>query len=73
MAVIDYDRVKDKNDIEVVLGLGVIGKVGETGYRSFTLMDIFEDAVYDNKDFSPDKILNITVKQLGTKCLHIPI
>lgn len=73
MAVIDYDKVKDKNDIEVVLGLGVIGKVGETGYRSFTLKDIFDDAVYRNKDFSPDKILNITVKQLGTRCLHIPI
>ena len=73
MAVIDYDKVKDKNDIEVVLGLGVIGKVGETGYRSFTLHDIFEDAVYHNKNFSPDKILDITVKQLGTKCLHIPI
>ncbi|HBM2975715.1 TPA: SIR2 family protein [Klebsiella michiganensis] len=73
LAVIDYDKIKDKEDIEIVLGLGVIGKVGETGYRSFTLKDIFDDVVYNNKNFSPDKILNVTVKQIGTKCQYIPI
>ncbi|VTP16590.1 hypothetical protein PUATCC27989T_04565 [Phytobacter ursingii] len=73
MAVIDYDKIKDKDDIEIVFGLGVIGKVGETGYRSITLKDIFDDAVFENKDFSPEKILNITVKQLGYKCQYIPI
>lgn len=73
MAVIDYDKIIDKDDIEVVFGLGVIGKVGETGYRSITLKDIFDDVIFANKEFSPDKILKITVQQLGTKCQYIPI
>lgn len=73
IAVIDYDNIKDQKNIEIVFGLGVIGKVGETGYRSFTLLDIFEDIIYNNKDFSPEKVLKITVRQLGTKCHFIPI
>lgn len=71
IAVVDYDNIKDKKDIEIVFGIGVIGKLGETGYRAITVNDIFEDVALNNKSFSSDKILKITVKQYSYKFIPV--
>lgn len=71
IAVVDYDNIKDKKDIEIVFGIGVIGKLGDTGYRAITVNDIFEDVALNNKEFSCDKILTITVKQYNYKFIPI--
>ncbi|MCQ5472458.1 SIR2 family protein [Pantoea brenneri] len=71
IAVVDYDNIKDKKDIEIVFGIGVIGKLGDTGYRAITVQDLFEDVALNNKDFSPEKILKITVKQYNYKFIPV--
>lgn len=73
IAVIDYDQVQNKDDIEVVFGLGVIGKVGETGYKGIATGDIFEDLILDNKHFDARKLIDTTISLLPKQTKFVPI
>lgn len=73
IAVIDYDQVQNKEDIEVVFGLGVIGKVGETGYKGIASGDIFEDLILNNKHFDPKKLIDSTISLLPKQTKFVPI
>lgn len=73
IAVVDYDQVQNKSDIEIVFGLGVIGKVGETGYKGISIGDIFEDLISDNKDFDPRKLIETTLSLLPRQTKFVPI
>lgn len=73
IAVVDYDQIQDKNDIEIVFGLGVIGKVGETGYKGISIGDIFEDLISNNKHFDARKLVDTTISLLPTQTKFVPI
>ncbi|QKZ02599.1 SIR2 family protein [Pseudomonas eucalypticola] len=73
IAVIDYDQVQNKNDIEVVFGLGVIGKVGETGYKGISIGDIFEDLISNNKNFDAKKLVDTTLSLLPSRTRFVPV
>lgn len=73
IAVVDYDQIQDKSDIEIVFGLGVIGKVGETGYKGISIGDIFEDLISQNKNFDPRKLIDTTISLLPTQTKFVPI
>lgn len=73
IAVVDYDQVQDKNDIEIVFGLGVIGKVGETGYKGISIGDIFEDLISNNKHFDAKKLIDTTISLLPKQTKFVPI
>ncbi|MNO50977.1 hypothetical protein D3C76_413670 [compost metagenome] len=73
IAVIDYDQVQNKDDIEVVFGLGVIDKVGETGYKGIATGDIFEDFILTNKNFDARKLVDTTISLLPKQTKFVPI
>jgi len=73
IAVIDYDQVQNKDDIEIVFGLGVIGKVGETGYKGIVSGDVFEDLVFNNQNFDARKLIDTTIALLPTQTKFVPI
>lgn len=73
IAVVDYDQIQDKNDIEIVFGLGVIGKVGETGYKGISIGDIFEDLISNNKHFDARKLVDTTISLLPSQTKFVPI
>ncbi|MFJ4371382.1 SIR2 family protein [Pseudomonas japonica] len=72
IAVIDYDEVQNKDDIEVVFGLGVISKVGETGYKGISIGDIFEDLIFNNKGFDAKKLVDTTLSLLPKQTKFVP-
>lgn len=73
IAVIDYDKVQNKDEIEIVFGLGVIGKVGETGYKGIAIGDIFEDLILNNKNFDAKKLVDTTISGLPAQTKFVPI
>ncbi|QOJ89477.1 MULTISPECIES: SIR2 family protein [Pseudomonas] len=73
IAVIDYDQVQNKEDIEIVFGLGVIGKVGETGYKGIASGDIFEDLILNNKNYDAKKLIESTISLLPKQTKFVPI
>lgn len=73
IAVVDYDKIQDENDIEIVFGLGVIGKVGETGYKGISIGDIFEDLISNNKNFDPKKLVETTLSLLPKQTKFVPV
>lgn len=73
IAVVDYDEIEHKDDIEVVFGLGVIGKLGETGYKGISVEDLFEDLIMKNKGFDPDMLIKSTISLLPRRTRFVPI
>lgn len=73
IAVIDYDKVNEKDDIEVVFGIGVMNKLGQTGYRGIKLDEIFEDLILENKDFDAASLLKVTIASLPPRTKHVPV
>jgi hypothetical protein len=51
-------------DVEVVIGVGVLAEFGQKGYEAITAAELYEDVVLDNKDFDPDLIVNKTLPML---------
>jgi len=73
IAVIDFESIQDIDSVEVVFGLGVLGKIGEQGYSAITVEDLFEDLIMENKRYTPNKILNITFNDLPVQTKFAPI
>ncbi|WP_293765919.1 SIR2 family protein [uncultured Aquitalea sp.] len=73
IAVVDFENIEYAADVEIVFGLGVIGKLGATGYKAITANDLFEDLIYDNKDFDPSSILSITIPSFQGGIKFAPI
>ncbi len=73
IAVVDFDNIENMEDVEIVFGLGVIGKLGVTGYRAITANDLFEDLIFNNKNFDPHNILSITIPSFQGGMKFTPI
>lgn len=68
MAVIDFDRLSENDDIEFVVGVGVASRqeelntaiddaLAKRGYSGVTADDIFADIMRENSDFEPKSLL----------------
>lgn len=55
--VIDADDDKKLEELEVVVGFGIIKGLAEKGYEGITVQDIYEDIIFDNKEFLIEPII----------------
>lgn len=66
MKVVNIDDDKLEN-IEVVVGVGVINSFAEKGYEGITVKEIYEDVVFDDKSYDPvlvvEKVLPTLLKR----------
>ena len=51
-------------DVEVVVGVGVLAQFGQTGYSGLTAEDIYSDVVFDDRKYEIDKIVMTTLPSL---------
>lgn len=73
IAVMDFDEIDDLNEVEIVFGLGILGKFGERGYIAITVEDLFEDLILENKKYNAEKLLRITFTELPLQTKFTPI
>lgn len=75
--VMDIDEADEFDNLEVVYGVGVKSRLNDSGYTGFGADDLFEDIVFNNRNFEPDKILQNTIpkliRQSSKKTNAIPI
>ncbi|MFC4355589.1 SIR2 family protein [Chryseomicrobium palamuruense] len=64
LRVININDDDKFEDIEVVMGIGVIKSFAEKGYEGIAVKEIYEDILYDNKAFDPDQIINKALPML---------
>lgn len=73
ISVINFEDVKDPNSVEVVFGIGVVSHFGDHGYDSIKADELFEDLVFNGKDYAPKKIIEITLQSLSSKTKFAPV
>lgn len=61
LAVIDIDDAENFDDIEVVYGVGVLPKVGATGYTPISRIDLFKDVMAETSRYDPKRIVEETL------------
>ncbi len=57
LKVIDADDDEKLEDLEVVVGFGIIKRLADKGYEGITVQDIYEDIIFDDKEFLIEPII----------------
>ncbi|WP_080965588.1 SIR2 family protein [Chromobacterium subtsugae] len=73
IAVIDYEKIDNIEDVEIVFGIGVISQLGAIGYKAITVNDLFEDLIVKNKGYNAKNILETTIPELNTGTKFAPV
>jgi len=48
-------------DVEVVIGVGVLANLGQQGYVSISVEELYADVILDNRDFDVESIVSLTL------------
>lgn len=67
---IDDDRL---DEVEAVVGFGVMKQLGHKGYDSITPEELFEDIIFNNKDFIPALIIERSLPLILKYNQNIPM
>jgi hypothetical protein len=67
LAVVDIDQIENKEDIEFVVGVGVVDpkdRVTQKGYQGISLEEIFVDILSDETQFDAEQVLGTVYPNL---------
>lgn len=79
ICVVDIDQVDNKDDIEFVVGVGVVkereehSNVGKYGYQSIQAVDLFSDLLKNDGEYDAAKIIESTIPNVGKGSSYIPV
>lgn len=81
ICVVDIDQVENKDDIEFVVGVGVVKEraeqdqeeVGQYGYQGIKSIDLFTDLLGNNGGFDAKRIIEYTIPNIGKGSSYIPV
>ncbi|MBJ6798622.1 SIR2 family protein [Geomonas propionica] len=51
-------------DVEIVVGVGVLAEFGKTGYGGLTAEEIYKDVVFNDRDFNAVDVVNLALPTL---------
>lgn len=74
LCVMDVNQIERSEDIEFVVGIGVVGKdLSAIGYSSIQVSDLMHDLLFDNKNYVADLILKDVIKNAGRNTPNVPV
>ncbi|RZU30882.1 SIR2 family protein [Blastococcus saxobsidens] len=71
--VLPMDDDANPDEIEVVVGIGTLERLGERGYRAFTRADLCRDMLAGAKDHNPNRLLHDLLPRLFRSAKFVPI
>lgn len=76
IAVMDIADLEGRQDIEVVVGVGISGRIGEKGLSPIQIADLYRDVVFHGNEFSGQakELIETTISNLlrGVR-KHVPV
>jgi len=51
-------------DVEVVIGVGVLADFGQKGYAGITAVELYSDVIFDDRDFEAESIVQLSLPTL---------
>ncbi|MEL4390662.1 SIR2 family protein [Shewanella xiamenensis] len=79
ICVVDIDQVENKNDIEFVVGVGVVKErieqytVSSVGYQAIQALDIFYDLVNDDRNYDAAQVIELSLPACGKNSSYLPV
>lgn len=70
--VADFDDV-DRDDTELVVGVGVIAEVQKRGYKMVTRQDLCRNVIHDGSDLEPDTVVKMTLPEMLSRPGNFPM
>jgi len=64
LLVLDIEDTKNIDKVDYVLGVGAKQLYGDEGYAGLAPIHLFEDLLYDNKGYKPEKVVHMTLPKL---------
>lgn len=73
ISVIDYEKIDNFTDVEIVFGIGVTSQLGEKGYDGMDTSELIYDVIYDSKNYNAEFILSRTLPNINKKTKYVPL
>ncbi len=77
ICVVGLDEIEKKEDVEFLVGVGVVSEQEEEirriGYMPIQAADLFEDVLHDNRGFDASALLENTIKHVGKGTPYVPV
>lgn len=81
LCVVDIDEIEKNEDVEFLVGVGVISQVsskdvneiGEVGYAAVQADDLFHDLLHEDRNYNPKSIIENVVRKAGKNTRNIPV
>ena len=64
MKVVGLTEDDKLEDVEVVVGVGILSELGKKGYETFSAEEIYNDIVFNHKDINPQMIVETSLPNL---------
>lgn len=77
ICLVDIDEVEKHEDVEFVVGIGVAAaaeeKISSVGYKAISIMELFHDLLYNDKNFNAESLLREVVPNVGRYSANVPV
>lgn len=79
LCVVDIDDIEKKEDVEFLVGVGVVSQSSEdsqisnVGYTPIRLNDLIADLLHDDKAYDAEQILNTVLPEITKTAINVPI
>jgi len=70
--VADFDDV-DRDDTELVVGVGVIAEVQKRGYKMVARQDLCRNVIHNGSDLEPDTVVKMTLPEMLSRPGNFPV
>nr|WP_294947044.1 SIR2 family protein [uncultured Mucilaginibacter sp.] len=69
----DLENIKEEDDVQFVIGVGVANLYSEQGYIGISNDDIFEDIIHDNKGWDAEIVIKDVLPKLYKGNIYLPL
>jgi hypothetical protein len=76
LCVVDYDEIDKKEDVEFLVGVGVMGRlegIGDVGYAPIEITDLISDVLHDEAGYDAQQVVKHAIRHAGRNTKNIPV
>lgn len=73
LCVIDFEDLDESSNIDFVVGVGVLDRLGKKGYQAIGLIDLFQDVVRKKSKYDPEIVLTTTIPTCEKTTKYVPV
>jgi SIR2-like domain len=69
----DLEANADVNEVEVVIGVGIMDRIHQRGYRGLSRWDLADDLLNDDGNFDPESVVRQALPRILRQAQNVPV